>query len=89
MAWAQHTVLTVTHTPPWVELWPEAVALFKSPTWCLTHKCPGHPHWGLLYMALHTTGALPSELGLALQTYLREHFGGHAAGHNPGGHRVH
>ena len=31
----QHIVLTVTHTPPpepWIELRPEAVALFKYPT---------------------------------------------------------
>ena len=28
-------------------------------------------------MALHTPRALPSELGPALQTNLREHFGGH------------
>ena len=29
-------------------------------------------------MALHMPGALPSELGLALQTHLQEHFRGHA-----------
>ena len=77
---AQHTVLTVTHTPPpepWVELRPEAVALFKYPTRCITHKCPVHPHGGPLYMALHAPEALPSELGPALRTHLREHFGGH------------
>ena len=32
-------------------------------------------------MALHTPGALPSELGPAVQTHLREHFGGHATLH--------
>ena len=66
---AQHTVPTVTHTPPpesRVELGPGAVALFKYPIRCLTHKRPGHPHRGPLCMALHAPEALPSELGPAL-----------------------
>ena len=84
MARAGHTVMTIACTPPpepWVKLRPEAVALFKYPTRCLTHQCAGHPHRGPLYMALHTPGALPSELGPALHTHLREHFGGHATLH--------
>ena len=76
-----HMVLIITHTPPpepWVELRPEAVARFKYPTRCLTHKCPEHTHKDPIYMALHAPGALMSELGPALRTHLREHFGGHA-----------
>ena len=54
---------------------------FKYPTWCLTHKCPGHRHKGTLYIALHAPRALPSELGPALRTHLREHFGVHCTLH--------
>ena len=84
VARAQHVVLTITPTPPlepWIELRTEAVALFKYPTRCLIHKCPGRPHRGPLYMALHAPGTLLSELRPALCTHLWEHFGGHAALH--------
>ena len=53
--------------------------LFKYPAKRLTHKCPGHPNRGPLYMGLHAAGTLPSELDPALLTQLRGHFGGGAA----------
>ena len=73
-----HIVLIITAAwppEPWIELQAEAVAHFGYLAKVLTHKCPGHPNKGPLYMALH---ALPSKLGPALQTHLREHFGGNA-----------
>ena len=69
VARAQPAVLTITPIllpELWIELRTEAVALIRYPTRCLTHKCPGHPHQGPLYVALHALGALPSELGPAL-----------------------
>ena len=54
------------------------MARFRYLALCLTHRCPGHPNSGPLYMALHTPSALPSELDPALRTHLREHFGVHA-----------
>ena len=84
VARAQHAVLTITPTPPpepWIELRTEAVAQLRYPTRCPAHKCQGHPHRGPLYMALHAQRAPPSELGPALRTHLREHFGGHAMLH--------
>ena len=58
-----------------------AVACFGYPTQCLAHKCPGYPHRGPLYMAVHALEALPSELDPALRTHLRDHFRIHAALH--------
>ena len=61
---AQHGVLSITHAQPlqpWIELCVEAVAHFKSLARCITHKCPGHPSKGPLYMALHALVAMPSE----------------------------
>ena len=75
------TACCAVHNPPpepWIELHAEAVGRFRYPTWCLTHECPGHPHKGPLYMALHAPQALPSEWGPALRTHSREHFGVHA-----------
>ena len=46
-------MLSGTHTlppEPWIELHAEAVAHFRYPARCSTHKCPGHPHKGPLYM---------------------------------------
>ena len=80
MARAQHTVLTVTHSPPpdpGVEVPPKTVVLFKHSTRCLTYMFPGHPPQDVLYMALQTPGALPWELGPAIHTHLQEHFGRH------------
>ena len=62
---ARHVVLTITSAQPpepWIELCAEAVAPFRYPARCLTHKCPGHPNKGPLYMALHALDAQPSEL---------------------------
>ena len=42
---ARHAVLTITRAQPpepWTELRTEALALFKYPARCLTHKCPAH-----------------------------------------------
>ena len=77
---ARHVVLSVTHTTPsepWVEFHVEVVVRFRYPSQRLTHKSPGHPHRGPLYMALHAPEALPSEPGPALRTHYRKHFGIH------------
>ena len=72
-------MLTVTPTKPpelWIELKEGAVALFRYPARCLTHKCLGEPYMGPLYMALHTLHVQPSVLRLALQTYPAQEFWG-------------
>ena len=56
----------------------EAVALFRYPARCLTHKCPGQPNMGPLHMALHAPEALPWELDSAVRTHPQEHFRVHA-----------
>ena len=62
---ARHAVLTVTPAQPpepWIELRTEVVAHFTYPAPCLTHKCPGHPNKGPLYIAIDAPSALPSPL---------------------------
>ena len=69
---ARHVVLTITTArlpEPWRELQAEVVAPFRDTARCLTHKCPGHPNKGPLYMALHAPHTLPSELDPALRTH--------------------
>ena len=51
------------------------MAKFEYPAECVAHKCPGHPHKGLLYYSLSTAGTVPAELYPALRTRLREHHG--------------
>ena len=72
-------MLTITPTKPpklWIELKEVAVALFRYPARCLTHKCPGHLDKGPIYMALHAPKALLSELRLALDMHLVGPFWG-------------
>ena len=58
---ARYTVITITAAQPpepWIELRAEAVALFRHQARCLTHRRPGHPNKGPLYMALHAPHAV-------------------------------
>ena len=72
------SIIAAQPPEPWIKLRAEAVARFKYPARGLTHKCPGHPNKGPLYMALHTLQSLPLDLDPALRTHLQEHFWVHA-----------
>ena len=74
------TILDIAPPKPWITLVPEAVARFHYPRKCLTYECPGRPHKGTLYMAIHTARRLPSELHSALHNQQQhKHFGDDAA----------
>ena len=69
------TVITAMPSIPWIAIAQAAVALFKYPSECVAHKCPGHPNKGPLYYSLNTVGTLPAELHQAPRTHLREQHG--------------
>ena len=69
------TVTTVLPPWLWIAIAPAAVAKFKYPAECVAHRCPGHPHKGLLYYSLNTAGTKPAELYPAVKSHLREHHG--------------
>ena len=60
---------------PWIAIAPAAVAKFKYPVECVAHRCPGHPNKGPLCYSLGMAGTVPTVLGPALRTHLREHHG--------------